>query len=136
MPRLSDLIPTALTPSQAGYLLERDHRGHHKSAWFLDAAAAGLLAVRSDGPNVTVQRGTKDPKGSAREVLDALFEHGEVVAVGDDRPDFRRAWEIVDKQLEQWSLDTATLKPRPFRRLMRWSRPRTELGSHLADDAK
>ncbi|MET8080081.1 DUF2207 domain-containing protein [Streptomyces sp. NPDC005303] len=114
--------PEDLTPAQGGILLTDRVDGRHKVAWLLTAAADGHLTIQGDDRHPVLRRRNSgermDPE--AKGVLHAMFSGRSSLALGSSDLWFRRAWDDLSRNLEQWRTTSGLWDMSAKQRLLAW----------------
>ncbi|MFC9635016.1 DUF2207 domain-containing protein [Streptomyces mirabilis] len=103
-------VPRAeLTPAQGGILLDERVENHHQVAWFLGAAIDGHVGIEGTDRHPTLTR--RDPADApadplARVVFGSIFSGRDSVTLGLRDPQFRSAWESLNRGLTQGQADS------------------------------
>lgn len=105
----SPVPPAELTPAQGGILLDERVENHHQVAWLLGAAIDGHVGIEGTDRHPTLTR--RDPADApadplARVVFGSIFSGRDSVTLGLRDPQFRSAWESLNRGLTQWQADS------------------------------
>ncbi|WP_406491884.1 DUF2207 domain-containing protein [Streptomyces sp. NBC_00846] len=105
----SPVPPAELTPAQGGILLDERVESHHQVAWLLGATIDGHVGIEGTDQHPTLTR--RDPADApadplARVVFGSIFSGRDSVTLGLRDPQFRSAWESLNRGLTQWQADS------------------------------
>ncbi|MFF0082820.1 DUF2207 domain-containing protein [Streptomyces canus] len=114
--------PGELTPAQGGILLTDRVDRRHKVAWLLTAAADGHLTIQGDERHPVLRRRNSgermDPE--ARGVLRTMFSGRSSLALGSSDIWFKRGWDDLSRNLEQWRTTSGLWDMSAKQRLLAW----------------